>query len=436
MLEMIEMVDKVLLIGHGSREHAIAKALVRGGAQLYSFMSHKNPGIAKLSKKLVLAKLTDFKRLKEVSPEVQFAVVGPEAPLAEGISDVLDEQGVPCVGPKSLGAKLESSKSFARELLEKHQISANPRFKIFSSIEGIRRYLKELGKFVVKPDGLTGGKGVKVFGEHLQTEEDALQYCQQILKDHNRVIIEECLEGEEFTLQAFVDGSRVIPMPLVQDHKRAYDGDTGPNTGGMGSYSCEDHSLPFVQKSDVEKALEVMQQTVEAIKRETGVPYQGFLYGQFMLTKFGPKIIEYNVRLGDPEAMNVLPLLQDNFVEICWDIIHSSLKTVSFAEKATVCSYLVPEGYPSAPLSGEPITIGDVKTELFYGSVHEENGRILTTSSRSIALLGVGATLEEAHKQVVESLSKVQGKLFYRQDIGTQALVDRRVENMRRILNP
>jgi phosphoribosylamine--glycine ligase len=425
------MVNKVLLIGHGSREHAIAKALVKGGARLYSLMSHKNPGIAKLSKKKIIAKLTDFERLKEFSSEVDFAVVGPEAPLAKGVSDFLGEQGVPCVGPKTAGAKLESSKSFARQLLEKYQISGNPKFRIFTELDGIADYLSEIGRFVVKPDGLTGGKGVKVFGEHLQTEEETLGYCQQILKEHSQVIIEECLEGEEFTLQAFVDGTQVLPMPLVQDHKRAYDGDTGPNTGGMGSYSCEDHSLPFIGEGVVEKSIQVMQQTVKAIKRETEEPYLGFLYGQFMLTSQGPKIIEYNVRLGDPEAMNVLPLLQDNFVEICWDIINGSLKQASFKEKATVCSYLVPEGYPSAPKRGEPITIGDVKTELFYGSVHEEDGKILTTSSRSIALLGVGNTLQEAHEQVVESLDKVQGRLFYRRDIGTQELVEKRIRHMR-----
>ncbi len=428
------MVDKVLLIGHGSREHAIAKALVKGGAHLYSLMAHKNPGIAKLSEKIILSNLTDFGRIKELSSKVDFAVVGPEAPLAKGISNVLADQGVPCVGPKTQGAQLESSKSFARQLLEKHGIHANPMFRVFASMDGIKDYFDEVGRFVVKPDGLTGGKGVKVFGEHLQSEDDALQYCQQILKEHKQVIIEECLEGEEFTLQAFVDGTRVIPMPLVQDHKRAYDGDTGPNTGGMGSYSCEDHSLPFVDEGAVQKAIQVMQQTVEAIKRETGDPYRGFLYGQFMLTKQGPKIIEYNVRLGDPEAMNVLPLLQDNFVEICWGIINGTLKHASFEEKATVCSYLVPEGYPSAPKRGEPIIIGDVKTELFYGSVHQENGRILTTSSRSIALLGIGNTLQEAHEQVVESLDKIQGKLFYRRDIGTQELVSRRIRHMRRIL--
>jgi phosphoribosylamine--glycine ligase len=428
------MVDKVLLIGHGSREHAIAKALVKGNAELYSLMAHKNPGIAKLSKKIILSKLADFERLKELSSKVDFAVVGPEAPLAKGISNVLADQGVPCVGPKIQGAQLESSKSFARQLLEKHRISANPMFRIFAGMEGIEEYFDEVGRFVVKPDGLTGGKGVKVFGEHLQTRDDALRYCQQILEEHEQVIIEECLEGEEFTLQAFVDGKRVIPMPLVQDHKRAYDGDTGPNTGGMGSYSCEDHSLPFVGEGVVDEAIQVMQQTVAAIKRETGVSYQGFLYGQFMLTKQGPKIIEYNVRLGDPEAMNVLPLLQDNFVEICWDIINGTLKHASFEEKATVCSYLVPEGYPSAPKRGEPITIGDVKTELFYGSVHQENGRILTTSSRSIALLGVGNNLQEAHEQVVDSLDKIQGKLFFRRDIGTQELVSKRIQHMRRIL--
>jgi phosphoribosylamine--glycine ligase len=213
--------------------------------------------------------------------------------------------------------------------------------------------MEELGDFVVKPDGLTAGKGVKVFGEHLHSIDQAFAYATEVLETHPRVQIEERLEGEEFSLQTITDGRSVIHCPLVQDHKRAFAGDQGPNTGGMGSYSCADFSLPFLSDADVLQAHIISEKVIEALNAETGRPYKGVLYGGFIATADGVRLIEYNARFGDPEAMNVLPILDADFADLCFSVAEGTLGDTSwsFQSRATVCKYVVPEAYPdkSAP---------------------------------------------------------------------------------------
>jgi len=249
------------------------------------------------------------------------------------------------------------------------------------------------------------------------------------------VVLEERLIGEEFTLQAFVDGSHLIPMPLVQDHKRAYDGDLGPNTGGMGSYSMPDHKLPFVSETDYTKALAIMQSTVAVMER-TGNPYKGILYGQFMNTARGPKVIEFNARFGDPEAMNVLSLLRSDLSGIVDKITTGSLSAAdaSFEKAATVCKYIVPSGYPDSPAKGDPVTIGThAGALLYYANVEERGGILSTLSSRTLAFVGIGPTLEEAEQRAEQSASAVKGRVRYRRDIGTRALLDRRISHMKEL---
>jgi phosphoribosylamine--glycine ligase len=227
-------------------------------------------------------------------------------------------------------------------------------------------------------------------------------------------------------------------MPLVQDHKRAYEGDVGPNTGGMGSYSAEDHLLPFVEKRDVETAGETMRRTVAALEDE-GSPYRGVLYGQFMLTADGPKVIEFNARFGDPEAMNVLPLLDSEFLEICQGIVGGSLSPskVRFAHKATVCKYVVPEGYGTEPKSGREIRVDERAieaegSEVFYAAVNEENGRILTGTSRAVAVVGIDSSIEKAEQACERALRHVSGEAIYvRHDIGKRGIIEKKVERMR-----
>ncbi len=435
-----------LIVGHGAREHVIGEALVRGGAELFAFMSSKNAGLEDLSKgRIKVHSEMDFKEIAEFCKvkKIDFAVIGPEAPLCVGIVDALEKRGVPCVGPKIEAAQLEGSKIFMRDLLGKYKILSNISSKRFNSTDGVESYIKDMGEenIVVKPDGLTGGKGVMVYGDHLFSKQDILKYCQELVDKKSPFLLEEKLDGEEFTLQTFVDGKNVIRTPLVQDHKRAYENDEGPNTGGMGSYSMEDHLMPFVNQDDVNEALKDMKNVVAAVKAETGVEYKGFLYGQFMKTSKGNKIIEFNSRFGDPEAMNVLPLLNTNFVDICWGIINGNLDfNVEFENKATVCKYLAPEGYPISPIRDELVEINDkrikdVGARYYYASVYRKEGKIYTTTSRAMGVLGMAKNLEEAEKIAEQGVGCIKGKLFHRKDVGTLALLQKRIDHMKSLLN-
>ncbi|HEY0088878.1 MAG TPA: phosphoribosylamine--glycine ligase, partial [Candidatus Lokiarchaeia archaeon] len=434
-----------LIVGHGGREHAIGEALVIGGANLYAFMGFKNAGLDDLSQgRIKVHSITDFKEIIDFcnSEKIDFVVIGPEAPLCIGIVDAIEKNGIPCVGPKIEAAQLEGSKIFMRELLTKYKVQSNIVSKKFNSMNGVEAYIAEHGEetIVVKPDGLTGGKGVKVFGDHLFSKQDIIKYCQELIQKKSSFLLEEKLNGEEFTLQSFVDGKNVIGTPLVQDHKRAFENDEGPNTGGMGSYSMESHLLPFVDKNDVKNALEDMKKVVAAIKKETGVEYKGFLYGQFMKTANGIKLIEFNSRMGDPEAINVLPLLINNFVDICWEIVDGKLTSnIKFENKATVCKYLVPEGYPDTPKKDEPIKVNKEKLEqigakLYYASVYRKGDNIYTTTSRAIGILGIANSLENAEKVAEKGITCIEGKLFHRKDVGTMNLLQKRIDHMNSIL--
>ena len=437
------LMTNVMLVGHGAREHVIAETFKKNkDANLYSFMKSKNPGIAALSEAVEMGSYSDLEKIKDFAQKnnVDFAFIGPEDPLNEGVVDELQEIGIASIGPTKLMARLETSKSFTRELLQKYNIEGNPKFRIFTkeNVNELNNFLNELEEIVVKPDGLTGGKGVKVQGDHFKTKEEAMAYCKEVLELHPSVIVEEKLDGEEFSLQCLTDGKTVVATPPVQDHKRAYDGDKGPNTGGMGSYSCENHLLLFLKKEHVKKGLEITKNVADAIYKETGLFYKGVMYGGFILTKDGIKLLEYNARLGDPEAMNVLPLLKTDFVGICQAISVQELGRlkVEFEKKATVCKYVVPEGYPESPVKNEKVFVKDSgKAKMYYASVEEKEDGLYMTGSRAIALLGIGNNLEEAEKIAEGSTYDVKGKVFHRKDIGTKALIEKRVkhvENLRK----
>jgi phosphoribosylamine--glycine ligase len=436
----------VLVVGHGAREHVIGEALVNSGAKLFAFMSFRNAGLDELSEsRFKIHSETDFKEIIEycINQKIDFVVIGPEAPLVVGIVDAIEKSGIPCVGPKIEAAQLEGSKIFTRGLLEKYNIPSNVSSKHFYYMEGIDSYLKDVGQenIVIKPDGLTGGKGVKIYGEHLFSKKDILDYCQELIQKRSGFLLEEKCEGEEFTLQTFVDGNKVVATPLVQDHKRAYENDLGPNTGGMGSYSCSDHLMPFINKVDVDHALKDMTKVINAVKKETGIEYKGFLYGQFMKTAKNIKLIEFNVRFGDPEAMNVLPLLKNNFIDICMDIIDGNLPSnIEFERKATVCKYLAPEGYPKTPRKDTLIEIdhqnlAKIGAKCYYASVYKEQDRVYTTTSRAIGILGIADNLEKAEKIAERGVECIKGGLFHRKDVGTLKLLQKRIDHMKSLLN-
>lgn len=441
------MKEKVLVVGGGGREHAIVVALQRSEATIFAAMKNRNPGIAKAALKVCLVNETDVAKVTDFAQSVgaELAIIGPESPLEAGLTDSLRAKGIPCVGPSQAAARLETSKSFARELMKKHDIAGNIRFASFDNVLAAKTHFNAIDyEVAVKPIGLTGGKGVKVQGEHLLTGKDVLDYIDEIFdRDIGGagVVLEERLEGEEFTLQVFCDGKTIVPMPLVQDHKRAYEGDTGPNTGGMGSYTDADHLLPFVPKGDKEKAENILKNVVQALRKD-GNPYQGIIYGQFMLTREGPKVIEFNARFGDPEAMNVLTVLGSDMVDVCWGIANGNISNskVKFLPKATVCKYVVPEGYGTESRSGLPIEVDEpaikkLGAAAYYAAVNEENGRILTGSSRSVGVVGVADSISEAEKMCEAALKYVKGDcLFVRHDIGKRELVQRRIDHMRKIM--
>jgi len=436
----------VLLVGNGAREHAIAEAIMRSShdPKLFSYMKTNNPGIATLSAKTLVGPYEDLPALMAFAKSngCELAVVGPEDPLNLGAVDALLAAGIPAVGPRKGLSRLETSKSFTRDLLRKYGIPGNPRYETFTSLSGIEAFMKDLPGIVVKPDGLTGGKGVKVQGDHFQTREEALEYCREVLREHPAVVIEEKLEGEEFSLQCICDGKTVVATPPVQDHKRRFVDDKGPNTGGMGSYSDADHCLPFMRPEDVTAGLAITQRVAEAVYREAGDYYKGIMYGGFMITRDGVRLVEYNARFGDPEAMNILPLLKTDFVEVCRAVVGGTLDrlAVEFERKATVCKYIVPKAYglpkdhPDAQSTSAKIDVGDVgDARLYYASVDRKADGLYMTSSRAIGVVGIAASLDEAERIAESAVSAVKGPVDHRPDIGTRALIQRRIEHMQRV---
>jgi phosphoribosylamine--glycine ligase len=427
------MTMKILVVGGGGREHAITRALARNSdTEIYSVMARRNPGISTLAKKVLLETETNVPALVDFALKsgTEYAIIGPEAPLEAGIVDQMEARGIACVGPSRAAARLETDKAFCREMMNDHGIAGCPEYRVFHNADDAVRFIRNYDRdLALKPIGLTGGKGVRIMGEQVDRA-GAIEYVRQLGGD---VVVEERLIGEEFTLQAFSDGENLVPMPLVQDHKRAYEGDQGPNTGGMGAYSMPDHTLPFVSERDRKTALSIMHDAIKAMD-ELGHPYRGILYGQFMNTRSGPMVIEFNARFGDPEAMNVLSLFSSDFSDVVSGITEGNLpeKTISFSHEATVCKYLVPEGYPDKPEPGQPVVPGDPgKAILYYANVEEIDGTFYTQSSRTLAYVGTGSTLEEAEIIAENAVSAVQGKVRHRKDIGTADLLEKRCAHMK-----
>jgi len=422
---------KVLLVGSGGREHAMAMAIAQSVEEptLYAAMKYKNPGIAQLCKDYLLVHETDLEKVADYARRADLVVIGPEAPLAEGIVDVLEDRGVRAFGPTRNAALIESDKGWARSFMSEKGIRGCPKYALFDDLRDADRFIKDNineEELVIKPIGLTGGKGVVTINGYSEGKD-------YLKKLRGPVVIEECLSGEEFTVQAFVDGKALAPAPAVQDHKRAFEGDLGPNTGGMGSYTDKSYVLPFMNEEDYRGAVAIMQDTVNALKSE-GITFKGILYGQFMLTRTGPMVVEFNCRFGDPEAINILPLLRSDFIELAESAVDGTLKQTDYELSATVCKYVVPAGYPTNPKPTE-ITIdkNHIDAALFYANVDDRNGTITTTTSRALAVLGVAETIENAEQQAEQALQFIKGDVFARHDIGKKELVQSRIEHMKRI---
>ena len=422
------MSETVLLVGGGGREHAIARALAPD-CSLYAAASNRNPGIVRLADGFEQLSETDSDALVDYAEEVDatLAIVGPESGLQAGVADALDEAGIYTFGPQAEEARIETDKAFQRRFMKENDIPGCPIFETFDDMDAACEYIDESEiDLAVKPAGLTGGKGVKVIGDQVD-KAGAKEYIRS--EDYERVVLEERFVGEEFTLQAFVADGDLRTTPAVQDHKRAYEGDEGPNTGGMGSYSDTGFELPFMNDGDYEAAVDIMEATVAAMP-----DYKGILYGQFMLTSDGPKVIEYNARFGDPEAMNTLPVLDTPFVDVLTAARDGEkLPELEFSGEATVCKYAVPAGYPTDPDSGAKITVDEETVGdglLFYASVDERDDGLYTTTSRSFAVVGLADSIAAAEEIAEDALAAAGDGLRIRHDVGKAELVQQRVDHM------
>ncbi len=412
---------KVLVIGSGGREHAIVDALSRSSQVSEILCAPGNAGIAQQARTIPV-KDTDVEGLLKVALDerVDLTVVGPESSLAAGVVDTFKAHGLRIFGPTKAAAQIESSKEFAKNLMAKYGIPTAG-YETFTEYEAAKAYVETHSlPTVLKYDGLAAGKGV-VIATTLEEADSALRGM--LLDDKfgkGKVVIEEFLTGPEFSLLCFVSGREVVPMVLAQDHKRAYDNDEGPNTGGMGAYS----PLPFITDEDREFALEKIMRPTAAAMVEEGYPFCGVLYGGLMKTPDGVKVIEFNARFGDPETEVVLPRLKSDIYDVFCAFAEGRGAEVEWNDKATLGVVLASKGYPGDYEKGYVIEgLDKVSSKVYHMGTALRDGKFVTNGGRVLFVVGEGATLEEARTAALASVEKIEcDNLFHRSDIGHQAI--------------
>lgn len=410
----------VLVIGSGGREHAIVEALSRSPKQPKIYAAPGNAGIAQLAE-CVAIKDTEVEKLVEFAKanNIELTVVGPEAALAVGVVDRFREEGLAIFGPTKAAAEIEASKDFAKRLMVKYDVPTAA-YATFSDFEEALAYVRK-GTLptVLKYDGLAAGKGVVI----ATTMEEAEATLRDMLLDtkfgEGRVVIEEFLTGEEFSLMCFVAGNKICPMPVAQDHKRAYDNDEGPNTGGMGAYT----ELPFITEEDHAYAMEnIMQRVADAMVTE-GTPFSGVLYGGLMKTPQGIKVIEFNARFGDPETEVVLPRLKSDAVEVFGAVARNEQPEAEWTEEATLGIVLASKGYPGDYAKGFAIRGTErVEAKIYHMGTAQKDGELVTAGGRVMIVVASAPTLQEAQAKARQEISKIEcDNLFHRTDIGNKA---------------
>lgn len=422
---------RILLIGGGGREHALAWKLSQSDKVEKIFAAPGNPGIAMLKKcSCIDLKLDDLEKVADYAEEesIDLTVVGPEATLVAGIADVFKRRGLPVFGPSKAAAQLEGSKAFSKELMAKYNIPT-AFFKICEDMETAKAYVKEKGApIVVKADGLAAGKGVVV----AMTEEEALEAIEEMMGDHKfgnagaRVVLEEYMEGEEASLLAFTDGKTVVPMLAAQDHKRIFDNDQGPNTGGMGTYAPAPVMTDILRLKATER---ILKPVVAAMAKE-GTPYQGCLYAGLMIKDDVIKVVEFNCRFGDPETQVVLPLLESDLAEIMLACATGTLDQadVAWSDKAAVCVVMASGGYPESYETGKVITglaeaDAQENTVVFHAGTKSVAGSIVTAGGRVLGVTAVDDNIRAARDRAYAAVENIKfDGAFYRKDIAWRAL--------------
>ncbi|KAB2331188.1 phosphoribosylamine--glycine ligase [Cytobacillus depressus] len=418
---------KVLVIGRGGREHAICKKLSESPTVEQVFVAPGNPGMMDVATQVDMTE-DNHDQLVQFAKEqkIGLTVIGPEVPLLEGLSDRFQDEGLTIFGPKKEAAIIEGSKSFAKDLMKKYSIPT-AEYAVFSTYDDAKAYLEEKGApIVIKADGLAAGKGVTV----ALTMDEARQALEEMLLNErfgdasSTVVLEEFLTGEEISLMAFVNGDIVIPLEIAQDHKRAYDGDKGPNTGGMGAYS----PVPHISNDIVKKAIEsIVKPTAKALVEE-GRHFCGILYAGLIITEAGPKVIEFNARFGDPETQVVLPRMKSDLAEVMLAVINGETPQIVWDKQMMLGVVAASVGYPEqykkgAVLSGLQNISKDVPV-FHAGTEKNGSGEFVTNGGRVFLAAAKANTLKEAQEKVYSELEKVKCEgIFYRKDIGHKAIV-------------
>jgi len=419
---------KVLVVGSGGREHALAWKLSQSPLVEKVFGAPGNPGIAKVGE-CVNIPVTDIKALADFAERegIDLTVVGPEAPLVAGIVDEFERRGLRIFGPTKAAAQLEGSKAFAKEMMKRWGVPTAD-FKVFDNPQKAKAYIKEKGApIVVKADGLAAGKGVTV----ARSVEEAIEAVERIMVEKvfgeagNRVVIEDCLVGEEASYLVVTDGERFIPLATAQDHKAVFDGDKGPNTGGMGAYSPAPVLSPEMEKEVQEKVIKPILKGM----REEGHPFKGILYAGLMITEDGPKVLEFNVRFGDPEAQVILRRLSTDLVEVFNSVIEGKLiDELSWIPETAICVVLASKGYPGKYEKGKEIT-GIEEAEkldnvvIFHAGTSVKDGKVITNGGRVLNVTALGKDIVEARENVYRAIEKIHfDGMHFRKDIGLKAL--------------
>ncbi|MBC1639719.1 phosphoribosylamine--glycine ligase [Listeria welshimeri] len=417
----------LLVVGSGGREHAISKKLLESNNVEKVYCAPGNDGMRLDNIELVAISETDKAALIAFAKEksIGFVIVGPEVPLLEGVVDALEEAGIKAFGPKANAALIEGSKDFAKQFMEKYAIPTAAS-RTFTDYEEAKAYLDERGvPIVIKADGLAAGKGVKVA---LEMEEAVLALKDMMLEEKFgdaslKVVIEDFLAGEEFSLMAFVNGEEVYPMAIAQDHKRAYEGDKGPNTGGMGAYS----PVPHISETVVEEAVKnILRPAAKGMVNE-GRYFRGILYAGLILTESGPKVIEFNARFGDPETQVVLPRLESDFAALIEALLNNEKPDVRFKKEGiTLGVVLASAGYPEHYEKGNKLTgLADISNDVVIyhaGTKQNESGDFVSNGGRVLLLAKEAETMSRARTLLYPEMEKLDNpNFFYRMDIGTKA---------------